>query len=117
MNCDHFPVNFSKRNLSKRPQIKATILDKKGKILAIGYNSYEKTSPIQAEFSRRVNQPGRIYLHAEISALIKIRHGIPYKIIIERYDSTGNPKTAAPCPICALAIREAGIERIEYTVG
>ena len=117
MLCDHNPVNLLRKGISKRPQIKATILDKKGKILAVGHNSYEKTSPIQAEFSRRVNQPGRIYLHAEISALIKIRHGIPYKILIERYDSAGNPKIAAPCPICALAIREAGIERIEYTIG
>lgn len=117
MNCDHFPVNFSKRNLSKRPKIKATIFDKKGKVLSVGHNSYEKTSPVQAKLSERANQPGRIYLHAEIAALIRIRYGIPHKILIERYDGNGDPRTAAPCPICSLAIKEAGISRIEYTVG
>lgn len=102
---------------NNKQNIKATIFDKRGRVLAIGYNSYEKTSPVQAQYSKRVNQPARIYLHAEIAALVKVKHGTPYKIKIERYDRFGEPKMAAPCPICSLAIKEAGIKFIEYTVG
>lgn len=102
---------------SNKHNIKATIFDKRGRILAVGYNSYEKTSPVQALYGKRVNQPARIYLHAEIAALVKVKYGTPYKIKIERYDQSGEPKMAAPCPICSLAIKEAGIKFIEHTVG
>lgn len=95
--------------------IQATIYDKKGKVLARGKNSYEKTHPIMMKYN--ASCPDRIYLHAEIAALVKVRSGIPYKIFIERYDKNGNPKLAAPCLICQAAIREAGIQRIEYTIG
>lgn len=104
-------------NRRKQVRMKATIFDKRGSVLSVGYNSYEKTSPVQARYSRMVNQPDKIFLHAEIAALVKVRHGIPHKIFIERYDKKGNPRMAAPCPICSLAIKEAGIEKIEYTVG
>lgn len=102
---------------NNKHNIKATILDKRGRILAVGYNSYEKTSPVQAQYGKRVNQPARIYLHAEIAALVKVKHGVPHKIKIERYNRFGEPKMAAPCPICSLAIKESGIKFIEYTVG
>lgn len=61
-------------------------------------------------------EPKRIVLHAEIDALIKCK-GDAYKIKIERYDRAGNPKMAAPCPICSLAIKKAGIRMVEYTMG
>lgn len=102
---------------NNKQNIKATVFDKRGRILATGVNSYEKTSPVQAQYGKRVNQPARIYLHAEIAALVRVKYGVPYKIKIERYDKNGNPKLAAPCPICSLAIKEAGIKFIEYTVG
>lgn len=100
----------------KKHKIRATIYDKKGKILAMGENSYKKTHPLQAQYAAAVGENYKIYLHAEISALVKCR-GKPYKIKIERYDKSGNPKNAKPCPICELAIKEAGISVIEYTIG
>lgn len=102
---------------SPRHILKATITNKKGRVLSIGFNSYEKSSPIQAKYSRMAGQPEKIFLHAEISAICKIRHGIPFKIKIERYDREGNARLAAPCPICQIAIRDAGIKFVEYTVG
>lgn len=117
MEYSYSPSNLSESKLLKNPKIKATIFDRRGKVLSIGYNSYEKTSPIQAKYSKLANLPGRVYLHAEISAIIKAKHGIPYKILVERYDKNGNPKDAAPCKICMLAIKESGIERIEFTIG
>ena len=44
------------------------------------------------------------------------KFGEPYKILIERYNSEGEPVLAKPCEICQLAIKEAGIKRIEYTI-
>jgi len=101
----------------KRPRFKATVFDKRRRILSVGYNSYDKTSPVQARLAKKLHQPERIFLHAEIAALIRVRHGNPYKILIERYDDEGRPMLAAPCPICTLAIRGAGIEKVEYTMG
>jgi tRNA(Arg) A34 adenosine deaminase TadA len=103
--------------MRNRVSISATIYNKRGKVIARGENSYVKTHPRQAQNAKEVGDPHKIYLHAEIDALIACRSGIPYKIKIERYDSVGNPKNAKPCPICELAIKKAGIRFVEYTVG
>lgn len=102
--------------MSIKQSITATIYDKKGRVLAIGKNSYIKSHPRQAELANRVGEPHKYFLHAEISSLVRCR-GTPYKIKIERFDKKGNPKLAKPCPICELAITEAGIKYVEYTVG
>ena len=96
--------------------IKATIYDKRGRILSIGYNKYEKSHPKQKEYADRVGLPFKQFLHAEIAALVKVRSGIPHKIKIERYGKNGQPLCAKPCPICQLAIQEAQIKIIEYTL-
>lgn len=101
--------------MTTKQRITATIYDRKGRVLSIGQNSYHKTHPTQAEFARRVGQPERLFLHAEISALVKCR-GKPYKIHIERKDKKGNLQLAKPCAICELAIREAGIKFVEYSI-
>lgn len=94
--------------------VTATILDKRGNILSKATNSYVKSHPIQAKYATLHGEPYKIYLHAEIAALVKAK-GKGYKIVIERYNKEGKPMLAAPCPICAAAIKAAGIERIEYT--
>lgn len=85
-------------------------------MLAKETNSYSRTHPIQAKYAAKAGEPYKIYLHAEIAALIKAK-GKGYKIKIERYNASGKPLLAAPCPICMLAIQTAGIELIEHTVG
>lgn len=106
-----------RRNKLKRVVVTATVYDKKGRILSTGQNSYTKTHPRMKELSERVNRPKHDLLHAEIAALIKVRHGTPYKIKVERYDKRGNPRMARPCDICMEGIRLAGIKFIEHTVG
>lgn len=101
--------------MTTKQKIIATIYDRRGRVLSIGHNSYHKTHPRQASLARRVGQPERQFLHAEISALVKCR-GEPYKIHIERRDKTGKLQLAKPCAICELAIREAGIRFVEYSV-
>jgi len=97
-------------------KIKATIYNKHGKILSVGFNSYVKTHPRMAQLANKANLCEKIYLHAEIAALIKVRQGKPYKIVIECYDNEGKPKIAAPCPICLMAIKMAGVKIIQYTI-
>ena len=63
-----------------------------------------------------VGMSGRNFMHAEIAALVRVKHGIPYKISIVRLNAAGEPKLAKPCEICALAIKLAGIKFIEYSV-
>jgi deoxycytidylate deaminase len=99
------------------PKLTATIYDKKGRVLSIGVNSFIKTHPRQYRAAAAAGQPLKVYLHAEIAALVRIRHGVPYRISIERYGKGGEPRLAKPCPICEIAIQQAGISRIEYTVG
>jgi tRNA(Arg) A34 adenosine deaminase TadA len=101
--------------MSRKHSLTAIIYDKKGRVLSVGQNSYTKTHPKMAHLGRLVGQADRIFLHAEIAALVKCR-GVPYKIKIERFDKYGNPKLAKPCPICELAIIEAGVKVVDYTL-
>ncbi len=96
--------------------IKATIFDRKGKILAEGQNSYIKSHPMQAKYANKCGYEDKIFLHAEISALVKCKSQ-GHSMRIERYNRKGEPLLAKPCPICELAIKEHGIKEISYTVG
>ena len=100
----------------KRFNIKATVYDKRGRVLATGENSYEKTHPLQAKFAVQVGLDDKIYLHSEVSAVSKLKkHHKPYKIVIERYKEDGTQAMAKPCPICMEAIKAHGIKIIEWT--
>lgn len=99
----------------KKHLIKATAFDKKGRVLSTAVNSYSKSHTLQAQYAFRVGVNYKIYLHAEILAIIRARGKEINKIKIERYDSDGNPRLAKPCPICELAIQEAKIKFVEYT--
>lgn len=101
----------------KKYSITATAYDKQGRKLSVGQNDYSRTHPIQAELAARVGLHEKQMLHAEVMCIIRARSNQIYKIKIERYDSKGNPKLAKPCPICELAIKEAGIKFVEYTIG
>ena len=101
-----------------RPILQAFCYDRKGKLLSTATNSYHKTHPLQKYFASKVGQPAKVYLHAEIAAIIKAGDKQIYKIVITRH----NPKThkalnAKPCPICQEAIRAFGIEVVSYTTG
>ena len=97
-------------------QIKATIFDKRNRIVASAYNSYEKTHPFQKEMAVKVGLPMKEYCHAEILAIIRSK-GKGYRIHVERYNKAGEPRNAKPCPICEEAIKNSHIKVISYTVG
>lgn len=107
---------MSKRN-KKRYRIVAKCYDKRGRLISKGENSYDTSHPIQAHFARLVGQKERIFLHAEIQAIIRARGKVIQSIRVERYDSKGNERLALPCAICKRAIADAGIKEITYTTG
>lgn len=104
--------------MSIKHKLKATVCDAKGRVLAIAHNSYSKTHPYQYELAEQIGgkHKHRVYLHAEIAAIIKAQKvGTPYSIHVERYYKDGTPAIAKPCPICQLAIELAGIEEVTHT--
>ena len=103
--------------MSTQKDLTAIIYDRKGRILSIGKNSYVKTHPLQSKFASRNNLEKKIFIHAEISAIIRCRNiEEAYKLRVFRFLRNGLPGLAAPCEICADAIKTlTDIRVIEYT--
>jgi tRNA(Arg) A34 adenosine deaminase TadA len=98
-----------------RFRMAAAVLDKSGNVLSVAANSYCKTHPRQAFYANKYGDRTKQFLHAEMSALIKAKEGVPYKMVVVRVGKGGSLRNAAPCPICSMAIKDAGIKFIEYT--
>ena len=88
----------------------------KNKIVATGVNKETKTHPLQAKFAEMVGLHEKIYLHAEISALISNKSNAD-TIIVARLGGHGGDelRNAKPCPVCSLALKHAGIRHIYYS--
>lgn len=97
--------------------VTAKVYDKRGTLIAQARNSYTKSHPLMAHFARLANQPERVFLHAEVAALLKCKENNAHSIVIERFKKDGTPGNAKPCPICERAIKAWGIQRITYTIG
>lgn len=82
-------------------------------IIAIGTNSYIKTHPYQSFLAEKVGRKHKIYLHAEIDALLKTKQEA-FGIITLRFNTKGELRNSKPCPICELAIKKSGIKKIIY---
>jgi deoxycytidylate deaminase len=107
----------SELNCKKRYQdMTAIIYDKRGRVLSIGKNNYTKSHPLQARYSKMVGEEKKIYLHAEIAAIIRCRNlERAHKIFVARAGKDGGYAMAKPCPACMTAIKESGIKIIEHT--
>ena len=97
-----------------RHHVVAFATDNHGNIISKASNSYLKTHPVQAEYAEKVGKEEAIFLHAEVAALVKCRRQ-PDTVYIARYGRTGDQMLAAPCPICELAMLEAGVRKVVYT--
>ena len=94
----------------------AIIKDKKGNVLAIGKNSYTKTHPYQAKCAKEVGLPEKIFLHAEIDAILKCQDlSKAYSIHIFRQGKSGKWLLAKPCPACQTAINRTPIKKVYHT--
>lgn len=100
--------------MARKYQITAMAYNKRGKLLAIGHNSYVKTHPLQAKLGKKTGRPAAIYLHAEVSALLRSREQV-HKIVVFRYDKKGRPVNSKPCPSCQLAIEMFGVKVVQHT--
>jgi len=89
------------------------ITDRKGRVLATGVNS-RKSHPMQSRFAKQCGRDDKIFLHAEISALIRCR-GEGHTLYVGRWRKDGAIGLARPCPICFGAIIDAGIRQVVYT--
>lgn len=98
-------------------KLTARVYDKKGTLIAEGTNSYTKSHPVQANFAKLVGMDDRIYLHAEVAALLKCGIKKPHSIYIERRKKDGTLGNAKPCPICLRAIKHWGIQQVTFSVG
>lgn len=113
-------IDYAIDQLKKIPKkngkfrIYAIALNKKGKIISEAYNSYEKTHPMQAKFAKSVGKPDKIFLHAEMHALIKAKAQV-HKMIIVRIGADDNTQNAKPCSICEAAMKLHGVKLIEHT--
>lgn len=100
----------------KRFSITALIYDKRGRVLSIGQNSYVKTHPIQAQYAEQAGEPHKIYLHAEIDAIIKCQDiDRAHKLVLFRFHEDGSPAMAAPCKVCQEAIAKTPIKVVVHT--
>ena len=102
-----------------RARIAAILTDKRGRIVAVGFNS-TKTNPL----AKRLN-PLSGYLHAEMDAILRARREgftgwtraslYVARARIRRDTGVFERGTALPCPGCARLIRDVGITSIIHT--
>ena len=93
----------------------AYALDVKGNILSKGCNSFVKTHPEQKRCADAVGLHHKIYLHAEVAALVKAHKKVDTLIIARIRQSDNSIAIARPCRVCSEAIRKAGVRRVFFT--
>lgn len=102
--------------MAKQHHITAIIYDKRGRILSVGQNSYVKTHTLQSCHAKKVGQPEKEFLHAEVAAIVKCKDlSRAHRIFVSRWNANGEPALAKPCKICESALAAAGINIIEHT--
>jgi tRNA(Arg) A34 adenosine deaminase TadA len=98
-----------------RKRVGALLLHK-NKVITQGVNQDTKSHPFQAKLADMVGLSEKIYLHAEISALVKCKSEVDTIVVARLGGHNGNElRNAKPCPICSLALEQAGIDHIYYT--
>jgi len=102
--------------MSDIQHITAIIRDKRNNILSIGKNSYIKTHPYQAKCAKAVGMPEKVYLHAEIDAIIKCSDiSKAHSIHVFRQGKSKEYLYAKPCPVCQQAILQTNIKKVHHT--
>lgn len=109
-------IKHPKSGASQRQRIVAIASDKRGRILSIGQNSYQKTSPLMLHYCQKVHRHrDKPFLHAEADCLFRLDVGNVYKLSIARVLADNSPALAAPCEICQAIISAYGVKIVEYT--
>lgn len=99
-----------------RKRVGAVLYSKRREI-ASAVNNDDKSHPIQARWAERVGLCEKIYLHAEMAALIKAREDADTIVVVRLGGHDGKSlRNAKPCPICEPALKYAGIKHVYYSV-
>jgi tRNA(Arg) A34 adenosine deaminase TadA len=101
--------------LSKHHIITAQAFDKRGRLLSSAVNNYRKSHPIQAHFAELAGEKERIYLHAEIAALLRAGDAAVHSLRISRFNKKGDPVCAKPCKVCSLAIKHWKVSNVIHS--
>ena len=101
------------RSSTSKKQVGALLLSRSRVVMA-ATNLENKSHPVQARFANKAGLREKIYLHAEIAALIKCKEQAD-SIVVARVNCFNDLRMAKPCPICQLALREAGINKVYYS--
>jgi deoxycytidylate deaminase len=99
--------------------VSASIYDSSKRHISSGINNPTKSHPTQARYASMSGNVDKIFLHAEISALIKSikTKKDPHTIVVVRVKKDGSFGTSKPCPVCQLAIEETSIKNVIYYDG
>ena len=62
-----------------------------------------------------LGHPERMYLHAEVQALLRAGDKKVHRLVVQRFDSDGKPAMAKPCAICQKALQLYGVKHLWYT--
>ena len=109
-----FDLAIETAKLSPSKKKVGAVLLNKNKVVVTATNLETKSHPLQAKFAERVGLHQKIYLHAEIAALVKCREECD-TIVVARVNPQNKLRMARPCPICELPLHEAGITKVYYT--
>ena len=104
--------------MSRKVVVLTTAYDRKGNILAVTTNDYHRSHPLQKKLSIQCGlSEERIYLHAEVACLLKVRsmRKQAHTIKVERYGRKGEMRLAFPCESCQAAIKLAGVKKVIFT--
>lgn len=106
-------IDIALNSTADQHKVSCACYDKRGRLIATAWNQPGKSHPRQAHYAKLAGQEDRIFLHAELGALIRCRED-PYAIQVVRIGPKEYPKASFPCPICLRAIEEAGVKEIYY---
>lgn len=104
----------------KKYELLATCFDSRGRVICTRSNDYCKSHPKQKMFSEQAGlSDQRIKIHAELAALLASRNnrGVSkaHTVLVQRFDSLGNPALAKPCLSCMLALKMFSVKILRYT--
>jgi len=92
-----------------------SVLVRGRRIVSTGTN-LTKTHPMQGKYAKKSGYPRRIYLHAEIRALIKTKKKGD-TLFVARLSKNGySLRLAKPCQTCRLALASEGVKKVVYSV-
>lgn len=101
--------------MNARQQHTAIAYDKRGRVISIGKNSYCRTHPLQAKYASKSGNADKVYIHAEIDALVRAKSRKIHSIFVSRLDAHGNYVLSKPCASCMLALADFNISIIGHT--